>query len=167
MTVDVPRANNVIVVVPGPAVVNLTCLGFYLAAGDFLVAARASAPLMRPRSFVGHFLCCQSIELSLKAFLSLKGYERDRMKRLGHKLKALFDAAVPFGLAHVVSLEANDRLLLGEASDWYDSSGGKRFQYFAVRDAVLGYPGAPAVAALEALAGRLQSPALHAAVQAA
>lgn len=41
------------------------------------------------------FLCCQSIELSLKGFLSVKGFTRTRLRTdFGHNLVKLYDEPV-------------------------------------------------------------------------
>jgi hypothetical protein len=53
--------------------------------GGLLSAEKLYAPAARQGSLVAHFLCCQSIELSLKGFLSLKGLKRTELrKRFGH-----------------------------------------------------------------------------------
>jgi HEPN domain-containing protein len=72
---------------------NLTCYGFHIWAEDFLEASKAYVAIARKGSLVAHFLCCQSFELSLKAFLSLKGASRRTLARkpFGHNLDRLVD----------------------------------------------------------------------------
>jgi hypothetical protein len=150
----------------GTAQANLSCYGFHVWAEDFLIAAKAYAHAARKGSFVGHFLSCQSLELSLKAFLSLKGLSRRTLaqKPLGHNLNRLVDEAVRQNLAQFVQITPADRLVIQIANSWYDTPGGKRLQYFDVADAVTAFKGAPDYAALEELASRMQSQALRKAV---
>jgi hypothetical protein len=151
----------------GTAHVNLTCYGFHLWAEDFLAAAEAYAPGARKGSFVAHFLCCQSLELSLKAFLSLKGLNRRKLARkpFGHNLIRLVDEAVRQNLAQFVQIASVDKSVIRIASLWYDTPRGKRFQYFNVADAMTAFKGAPDYGALEELATRMQSSELRKAVR--
>jgi hypothetical protein len=151
---------------PGSVSANLTCYGFHLWAEDFLIAAKAYAPGARKGSFVGHFLCCQSLELGLKAFLSLKGMDRGKLARkpYGHSLERLAKEAVGRGCAEFAAITPVDLPFIRVASAWYDTPDGKRFQYFRVVDAMKAFSGAPDYASLEELAPRLQSPRLRQAV---
>ena len=150
-------------------VANLTCFGFYVWAGDFLAAERLYAPTARAGSFVAHFLCCQSIELSLKAFLSLKGVTITELRRrgFGHNLFELYRAAADKGLGGLVTVEPDDLTVVTQANDWYDSPGGKKLQYFDVSEAMRAFKSAPELSGLENLAHRLQSPGLRDAVKGA
>lgn len=158
-------SQNVTIQVPSVHA-NLTCYGFHVWAEDFLTAAKAYAPGARKGSFVGHFLCCQSVELAFKAFLSLKGMERRELARkpFGHNLDRLAKKSIAQGLSDFVALTSLDSNLVRDASAWYDSPGGKRFQYFRVVDAMTAFSGAPDYGQLEVLATRLQSPLLREAV---
>jgi hypothetical protein len=142
---------------------NLTCYGFHVWAEDFLAAARAYAPVAREASFVGHFLCCQSLELSLKAFLSMKGLTRQQLMRkpFGHNLAALLDAAIANGVAEFVEVTPADIAVVARATDWYDTPKGKRLQYFDLLDAMSAFKGAPDATMLQVLAMRFQSPELR------
>lgn len=141
---------------------SLTCFGFHVWGEDFLAAENAYARGARPGSFVAHFLCCQSIELSLKAFLSFKGRSRDSLRRsFGHHLGKLFDEAYREGLPDLVTINPGDESVLREANDWYDTYGGKRFQYVDIRDAMKGFRHAPELAGLEDIATRLQAKPLR------
>jgi len=160
-----PAPKNVILAA-GTLHVNLTCYGFHVWAEDFLAAAKAYAPNARKGSFVAHFLCCQSLELSLKAFLSLKGLDRRKLARkpFGHNLDRLVDEAVRQNLAEFVQIAPADRSVIQIASSWYDIPGGKRLQYFNLTDALTAFKDAPPYAALEELATRMQSAELREAV---
>jgi hypothetical protein len=158
-----PKPQNITLAVE-PAQVNLTCHLFHVWAEDFLLAEKLYAPSARTGSHVAHFLCCQSIELSLKAFLSLKGMNRRELKKLGHNLDQLFGRARSEGLSQLVPLQPRDQSIVQAANAWYDTPGGKRFQYFGLLDAIKGFKGSPDLAGLEELAGRLQSKELREAV---
>lgn len=124
------------------------------------------APTARPGSFVAHFLCCQSTELSLKALLSLRGYERRSLwgKALGHNLSKLFEEAVTQNLAEYVDIMAGDAALLESVTAWYDSPN-KRFQYVDLGDLLRGFGSAPPYPDLEEFATRMQSDKLREAVK--
>jgi hypothetical protein len=146
--------------------VNIACYVFHVWAGDFLAAATLYAPTARPGSLVAHFLCCQSIELSLKAFLSLKGQSRPELKRdFGHNLIELYTEASSRGLGTLVTLGPEDLTTVMKANDWYDTTGGKKFQYCDIGELGRGLKGAPNLVALESLATRLQATALRDAVR--
>jgi hypothetical protein len=92
-----------IVLKADPGVINVTCYGFHVWAEDFLTAAKLYAPTARTGSFVAHYLCCQSVELSLKAFLSFKGLKRtDLRKQFRHDLLKLYKKASALGLVALI-----------------------------------------------------------------
>jgi hypothetical protein len=127
---------------------------FHLWGGDYLAAAKAYRPNARQGSPVTAFLSCQSIELSLKAFLTLKGLNRDKLKgKFGHNLTKLAATAHEYGLAEFVQISGDDGKLLIAATDWYDKN--KRLQYAVIGDVGTGLK-YPDDEALEALASRLQ-----------
>ena len=161
-------SGDQLIVMPPPIQSNFTCYGFHVWAEEFLVAARAYIPVAGNRTHVAEFLCCQSIELSLKSFLSLKGMSRKELKKnFGHELTELLKEAVNRGLSGFADILPDDPVLVKTADLWYDSQGGKRFQYFEVADVLRGFKGAPDLAALQRLAERLQSVKLRDAVLAA
>ena len=131
-------------------------------AEDFLAAEKLYAPTARRGSFVAQFLCCQSIELSLKGFLSLKGLTRTKLRtQFGHNLAKLYDEAVAMGIGAYVVLQADDREIIAQATSVYDSRGGKKLQYFDVLDALTAFKDLPELPGLEDLASRLQAPRLR------
>ena len=148
---------------PGPApTFHLTCHGFPVCAEDFLAAEKLYAPTARKGSYVPQFLCCQSIELSLKAFLSLKGATRKGLRTdFGHNLVKLYDEAVAKGIGAFVTLQPGDRDVVAAANSAYDSRAGKKLQYFDVYDALTAFKSLPELAGLEDLANRLQAKALR------
>src|SRR5262245_5513908 len=121
----VQQVNHILNAQPG--VLNLTCYGFHVWAEDFLTAEQLYAPKARQGSFVGHFLCCQSIELALKAYLSLKGVGRNRLKKqFGHNLICLLNGARHRGLEAHVPVTVADVKLMTLSTTWYDVYHGKR-----------------------------------------
>jgi len=146
----------------GSAHINLTCYAFHVWAEDFLSAARTYAPTARPAAFVAHFLCCQSIELSLKAYLSLRGVSRkDLQKKYGHSLVRLFRDASDMGIGKLVTLATSDAKTIERAAAWYHSKDGKRFQYVEMADVLKAFKNAPELALLEDIASRLQASRLR------
>jgi hypothetical protein len=156
------RPSNIVIQMPAPPTLNFTYYGFHLGAEDFLAAEKLYAPTARERSCVPHFLCCQSIELSLKAFLSLKGVTRKRLRTdFGHNLVKLYEEAVAKGISAFVAVQPGDRDIVAVANAAYDSRAGKKLQYFDVYDALTGFKKRPELAGLEDLANRLQAKALR------
>lgn len=159
-TDESPR-NIVIQMGPGPTF-NLTCYGFHLWAEDFLAAEKLYAPTARKGSYVPQFLCCQSIELSLKGFLSRKGFARKKLRtEFGHNLVKLYEEAVAQGIGALVTLQPGDRHVVVAANSAYDSRAGKKLQYFDVYDALTAFKSLPGLAGVEDLANRLQAKALR------
>lgn len=162
---DRSLSGNIVIKMGPPPKFNITCYGFHLWAEDFLSAEKLYAPTARQGSLVGHFLCCQSIELSLKGFLSLKGLKRTELrKRFGHNLVKLYTEARMVGIGSLVTLKSEDVNILTKANAWYDSAAGKKFQYFDAWEALNAFKSAPELSALEDIAGRLQSEPLREAV---
>jgi hypothetical protein len=100
------------------------------------------------------YLICHSIELSLKAFLSLQGAAMLELaeESYGHNLQAILKKADEKGLGASVSLTATQRSAIDLATIYYS---GKVFEYPAVGEAVSGYPSMPAVKTLLEAAGAL------------
>lgn len=153
---------NIAIEIGSAPTFNLTCYGFHVWAEDFLAAEKLYAPTARKGSHVSQFLCCQSIELSLKAFLSLKGATRTTLRTdFGHNLVKLYEEAVAKGLGAFVTLQPGDSDVVATANSAYDSRAGKRLQYFDVYDALTAFRSLPELAGLEDLANRMQSNALR------
>src|SRR5262245_7125843 len=106
-----PATPQNVTIAPGGVHANLTCYGFHVWAEDFLAASKAYVAIARQGSLVAHFLCCQSLELSLKAFLSLKGASRRTLARkpFGHNLDRLFEESDRQGLSKFVRLTPADK----------------------------------------------------------
>src|SRR5690348_12211447 len=127
-----PRAAKNGTIPAGTPTIELTPYGLHVWSDDFLATAKAYHPVARQGCLAGHFLCCQSMELSLKAFLSLKRFSRKALKGkpFGHNLDTLFTESVQRGLGQFVRLNPSDGSIIHEANAWYDTPGDKRLQYF-------------------------------------
>ena len=94
-----------------------------------------------------YFLVCQSIELSLKAFLRCSGYSNKQLRQLGHDLDACIAAARAAGVESHASLSEADVAAVGVINAYYHS---KDLQY-----SMSGYKSYPPPESLLALAERL------------
>jgi len=119
-------------------------LGLHMYAESFLAAARALPPGPVPFEPVRPYVVCHSIELGLKAFLSLQGAAMLELAEgpYGHNLEALLQKADKKGLRATVRLTAAQRSAICHATTYYS---GKVFEYPAIGEAVSGYPHLPSI----------------------
>lgn len=129
-------------------------VGLWVYANSYFVAASSIAVPTQPFDPVGYFLVCRSIELSLKAFLSLRGATMLAMATdgYGHDLHAALEKAEAHGIGSTVGLTPVVRSEILKASEYYM---GKVFEYPAVAEAMVGYPMLPKREVLLAAAGLL------------
>jgi hypothetical protein len=73
-----------------------------------------------------YFLVCQSIELSLKAYLRGSGYSDKQLRRLRHDLDACVAAARAAGVESHVTLSESDAAAIAAINPYYHS---KDLQY--------------------------------------
>jgi hypothetical protein len=126
---------------------------FHLYASQFLLAARSLPPVEGRFAPVHLYLPCHSIELALKAFLSLKGISANKLAWMyRHNLKRLEKAAASKDLEKYVALTPEMRSAIRNASAYYT---GKIFEYPKLEEATKGYPQAPDVSVLMATADLL------------
>lgn len=95
---------------------------FLKAAGDFQIQGDSSP--------VHYFLCCKSIELSLKAFLLTKGVSMSKLKSrkwVGHDLERALEEAELRGLLDIVEVTCQCKEELRKANYYYKSKQG--FEY--------------------------------------
>ena len=143
----------------------MTPYAFHHYGEEFLEAALSlSAPTVR-FSPVRFFLACHSIELSLKAFLSLNRVSLASIKRCyGHDLDLLLTAVEQKGLGTIVPLSDPQLAEIRNASGYYNE---KVFEYPSIGEALEGYPATPELAVLlsaaEQLVARLREPCVNAA----
>ena len=78
---------------------------FILYAEDFLAASHSHEA---PRAFspVEYYLACHSMELSLKAYLLLRGIPKDeiRKRHYGHNLDNILEKCLELGIAELVEI---------------------------------------------------------------
>jgi hypothetical protein len=138
-------------------------MGLLVYAENYLQAAKTAQPLSGSPQFqpARLFLAGRSLELALKAFLSLKGVAFDRMAEgaLGHNLDRLLRDAKAEGLGALVKLTPEQEAEIIRASTYYAE---KVYEYPALVEAVHGYRYlaelAPLIKASEALIEALRQP---------
>jgi hypothetical protein len=133
------------------AVGRMGPIGLWQYAEAYLKAAKAVPLPDVPYEPTRYFLVCHSIELGLKAFLSVQGATMLQLSEnaYGHNLDALLKAAEGERLLSTVQLSGSQRDQIAKASDYY---AGKVFQYPAVAEALRAYPGLPDIETLFAAA---------------
>jgi hypothetical protein len=129
--------------------------GLILMAEKFLFAAKTMAAVPQQIwSPVERFLTCRSIELSLKAFLSMKGRPLTELAGgvYGHDLQNLLLQADADGLCAMVDLTDSERAAIDVAYRYYLD---KVFEYPALTEAMQAYPGDPVLEPLLSAASHL------------
>lgn len=119
-------------------------IGLHTYANAFLEAVRTLPPASVPFEPVRPFLVCHSIELSLKAFLSLQGATMLQLSggAYGHNLEEILKKADENHLTSLVNLTDAQRAVIRDATNYYM---GKVFEYPAIGEALSGYPKMPAL----------------------
>ncbi len=115
---------------------------------DAYVKAAASLPASKaPFEPVRYYLSCHSIELSLKAYLSIRGATMLELSEssYGHNLETILTAAEGKGLLSQVSVSEEHLAEIRKAAVYY---GGKVFEYPAVGEAYRCYPSLPTLGVL-------------------
>jgi hypothetical protein len=136
-------------------------VGLWVYADAYMRAALALPAPEVPYEPVRYYLVCHSIELSLKAFLSLHGATMLELSEnaYGHNLEAIVAAADAKGLQSEIPLANGHREEVCKAAVYY---AGKVFEYPAVGEAMSGYPNLPKLdvlfAAAELLVAALAQP---------
>ncbi len=109
-----------------------------------------------PRNFspVGYYLSCHSIELSLKAFLLLKGISRHELgsRNMGHNLEIILSKCKEQGLSEFYvfnEAQTNEISLLNE---WYCRKG---FEYFELQNIVDSHQELPSLLSVKNIAAEL------------
>ena len=119
-------------------------------AEDFLSASnsRDSSTGFSP---VEYYLACHSIELSLKAYLLLKGVSKDeiREKVLGHNLANILEKCSSLKIEELVEITDSQRCLIAELNAWYSRKG---FEYFEIKNIKAGVNNLPDVKLAQKLA---------------
>ena len=123
---------------------------FVIYAEDFYKASVAYNP-QRPFSPVKYFLLCHSIELSLKAYLLLKGVTREEIqqKSLGHNLSNILAKCEKLAVRGIVQFSESQKLIISELNKWYSRKG---FEYFELENLTSGTSKLPDIALIQELA---------------
>ncbi len=126
---------------------RFTSMGISNDARQFLEAAQIVRS-QKPVTFKpAYFLACQSIELSLKAYLRGSGYTDKELRGLGHNLDKCVEAARVAGVEEHVSLSEADVAAIAVVNPYYQY---KDFQY-----STTGYKSLPDIDSLISLGDRV------------
>ena len=145
----------------GNIVIHFGPAGLWVYARAYARAAAALPAPEKPFEPVRYYLACHSIELSLKAYLTIHGATMLDLSEsaYGHKLEAILIAADAKQLQTLVPLTDEHRVELVNASDYY---AGKVFEYPAMGEAANAYPRLPnldvLIAAAQLLVQTLELP---------
>lgn len=137
-----------IVIQAEPIVININPIGFHRYAQEFL---RAEEAFQTTDNFspVPYYLLCRSIELSLKAYLLLKGCKIEYLKsKIGHNLKRLLNKAKELNIEEIITISTEESDNILKANVYYEKKG---FEYFFVIDAVTGYKELPDIELLRSV----------------
>jgi HEPN domain len=107
---------------------RFTSMGIWKDAGEFLEAARIVRE-QKPMTFTFkplYFLACQSIELSLKAYLRGCGHSDGDLRKIGHDLVKCANAAIKADVEQHILLSDEDVNAITLANPHYHS---RDFQY--------------------------------------
>jgi hypothetical protein len=126
------------------AVSRIGPVGLWMYANAFVSAAKT---LPNPEALfepVRYYLTCHSIELGLKAYLSLGGASMLDLSEgaFGHNLRAILAAAEAQGLDKSVALSTEQKGEIRNTTTYYN---GKLFEYPAYGEALRGYPSLPSL----------------------
>jgi len=116
---------------------------------EFLAAAQSLRSVNESPSVPAYFLICQSIELSLKAYIRGCGGAREELVKIGHDLEKALNTAQAERLSQFFAITSCQEEALRMINPYY---AGKDLQYTAV-----GSKSYPDVNILLELAGGLQS----------
>ena len=119
-------------------------IGLHVYADAYLSAARSLPKPTVPFEPVRPFLVCHSIELSLKAFLSLQGAAMIELAdgSVCHNLESILQKTESKNIDSFVALTRMHKAEIRNASLYY---AGKVFEYPAVGEAFSAYPSMPAI----------------------
>lgn len=135
-----------------PIVFNIKPYGFQRYAQEFMYAERTFETTDN-FSPVPYYLLCRSIELSLKAYLLLKGCKIKYLKnKIGHNLEKLLKKAKELNIEEIITISTEDSDNIFKANIYYEKKG---FEYFFVIDAVSGYKELPDIELLRSVSTRL------------
>ncbi len=136
----------------GTQQVNLSPYGFNHYAAEYLAVAR-SVEVGSSFSPVPYYLYCRCLELGLKAFLLLKGFTKNELKRkLSHDLDAIIVKAESLGLSDFLVLSDEEKYEISKANKYYSN---KDFEYFNVLNVSQGHSQLPNLRDLDNIGARI------------
>lgn len=133
---------------------RLEAASLYAYAADFLRAAKSMRSAHRSFKPARLYLVCHSLELGLRAFVSLAAGSLDDSARRagGHDLGRLLSKAQSLGLDGLIRFRIKEVSEIRKASLYYAR---KVFEYPALAEALRGYPKRPDFKALLTVADEL------------
>lgn len=135
-----------------PAHINMSAPGFIGYATHFLQAYDAYEP-DKAFSPVKYYLVCHSLELSLKAYLAVKGVSARELKgSFGHNLHKIVRKCLELGILEVVTITKDEKIQLERANAWYKRKG---FEYFDIQNIAPSKAPLPDLCKLKELAEKL------------
>jgi hypothetical protein len=137
--------------------INLSTFAFIFTAKKFLEAARIVVAHETQQDEtkwhpVGKYLACHSIELSFKAFLTLRGTKRTEAEDFRHRIVELLAETRKQNLEEFVQLTGQEIAEIEKASKYYQQH---VFRYPSIPEMTAAYPDDPEVAALLSAAEKL------------
>ncbi len=100
-----------------------------------------------------YYLAGRSIELSLKAFLLIKGVTRDKLKKsLGHDLHKLLRKCKELGIVNIVNISEVQEGIIENLNTWYARKG---FEYFELESLTNSPKSLPDISSVQDLANFL------------
>ncbi len=124
---------------------------FFINYAEDFFEASSSHDSSRNFSPVKYYLVCHSIELSLKAFLLLKGVSKSKIKNrsLGHDLSKILEKCESLGINKIVQISDPQKSVISELNEWYSRKG---FEYFEIKNLSAGANELPDIALAQELA---------------
>ena len=133
-------------------VIDMSAFALHHYADKYLEAAKKLAPIPSEIDPARSYLICHSIELSLKAYLCMKGIKMPEAIKYMHKLEKILDKCIKLDLSTLVTLSNSEIEEIEKASIYYS---GKVFEYPSIVEGITGYGAKPNMQILLEIADRL------------
>ena len=133
-------------------VIDMSAFGLHHYADKYLEAAKKLTPVLSEIDPARSYLICHSIELSLKAYLCMKGINMPEAIRYMHNLEKIIDKCIKLDLSTLVKLTNSEIEEIKKASIYY---AGKVFEYPSIVEGSTGYSSKPNMQTLIEIADKL------------
>ena len=133
-------------------VVDMSAFGLHHYAEKYLEATKKLMPVLSEIDPARSYLMCHSIELSLKAYLCMKGINMPEAIKYMHNLEKIIDKCIKLDLSTLVKLSKSEIEEVKKASIYY---AGKVFEYPSIVEGNTGYSSKPDMQLLLLVAERL------------